>query len=448
MYETGMCEYAEPSFIREVELANDRYPLQWGLNNTGQSGGTPGIDINAEQAWTITRGSTNIKVAVMDTGVDLTHPDLQANIWGGYDCAASGAPGGTNGGPWMAGSSGNAHGTQSAGIIGAINNTIGVVGVASNCKIVPIRYGWIPNGSSFYATSDPGVASGFRYAWETAKVDVVHNGWGNGGASSETTEAISNAMTLGRNGKGCVVVFCSHNQGLNYVPDPQGSEPRYLVVGNMTRTGARASSSNYGTALDVVAPGREIMTTDWKDGYSSPSGTSFAGPHVAGVAALILSVNPNLTAKQVADIIESTAQKVGVGAIDPNGQRYNYQTTSGRPNGTWDNKMGYGLVDAYRAVQKASYSLSLPQISGPELPYFDVQCSYNIPTTLPPGVTFNGWSISPSSGYTVSGGLNNRNLNITFSTPADYTVSANLILPDSTPFAVTKTVHVSSEPRM
>ena len=104
MYETGMCEYAEPNFFQEIRYANDRYPLQWGLNNTGQSGGTPGLDINAEQAWTITRGNPNIKVAVIDSGVDLTHPDLQANLLPGYDAVrVADNLGGANGSPWLGG---------------------------------------------------------------------------------------------------------------------------------------------------------------------------------------------------------------------------------------------------------------------------------------------------------------------------------------------------------
>lgn len=165
---------------------------------------------------------------------------------------------------------------------------------------------------------------------------------------------------------------------------PANSNPEILAVGAMSPCGERKSpnscdteykwGSNYGEMLDIMAPGVLIPTTDLQghNGYNSSefihrlsggtklnsdfsdtnytncfNGTSSAAPHVAGVAALILSVNPNLTGKEVRDIIEKTAQKVG---------GYNYQKHNNRPNGTWNNEMGYGLVDAYEAVKKAECS--------------------------------------------------------------------------------------------
>jgi len=149
----------------------------------------------------------------------------------------------------------------------------------------------------------------------------------------------------GRSGKGCVVVFASGNDYQSTVGYPANCNPEVIAVGAISSSGMRASFSNYGSALDVVAPGEDVITTTTNSGYSSAiSGTSFACPLVAGVAALVLSVNPDLTQKQVADIIESTAKKCG---------NYSYTTQSGHTNGTWNNQMGYGLVDAYAAVIKA-----------------------------------------------------------------------------------------------
>jgi subtilisin family serine protease len=149
--------------------------------------------------------------------------------------------------------------------------------------------------------------------------------------------------------------------------------PNVIAVGAMSPCGERRFTfscdgeswwgSNYGGALDIVAPGVIISTTDRQsnEGYNHSAnqndypnrdyierfnGTSAAAPHVAGVAALVLSVNPSLTGQQVRDIIESTAQKVRP-------DLYTYSTTSGHPNGTWNNEMGYGLVDAYAAVRAA-----------------------------------------------------------------------------------------------
>lgn len=163
------------------------------------------------------------------------------------------------------------------------------------------------------------------------------------------TDAIHyNALLWGRNGKGVVVVFATGNEAEN-VKFPANCDENILAVGAINNNGRRANFSNYGSKLDVVAPGVDITTTNVLDPsiplyVSNFRGTSAACPHVAGVAALILSVNPDLTSVGVIDIIEKTSRKVG---------GYSYSTVSGRPNGTWNNEMGYGLVDAYAAVQEA-----------------------------------------------------------------------------------------------
>jgi subtilisin family serine protease len=95
LYESGAFEYAQPSFTRLIKMQNEFYPNQWGLNNTGQNGGTAGVDINAPEAWTLTRGCSNIRVAVIDQGVDLDHPDLATNLLPGFD-ATDGGDGGIN----------------------------------------------------------------------------------------------------------------------------------------------------------------------------------------------------------------------------------------------------------------------------------------------------------------------------------------------------------------
>jgi subtilisin family serine protease len=397
LYESDMCEWAEPSFFREMKPNNTHYGQQWSLNNTGQYGGTVGIDINAEQAWTITRGSTNITVAIIDEGVDLTHPDLQGNLLTGYD-ATVGAPGGANGSPY----GNNAHGTACAGIIGAINNAIGVVGVASGCKIVPVRIAYDRNNSGFWTINDDWVAAGINYAWQTAQADVLSNSWSGGSSSITINNAIYDATTKGRGYKGCVVVFSSGNNYASTVNYPTNL-PNVIAVGSIDRYGYRASSSNFGAALDIVAPGgSSIYTTDIQGslGYNNgngaagnyaPSfgGTSAAAPHVAGVAALILSANPNLTRKQLVNRIESTAQKVG---------GYGYAATSGHPNGTWNNQIGYGLVDAYAVLTGTSSSnLNTPVISlglAPHSGSNQVTAVFSV-DNLQSGVTYQ-WEVNGS----------------------------------------------------
>ncbi len=350
-YETNLFESSEPEFLyHDLAATNDPYfPNQWGLKNTGQNGGTSGIDIHAEQAWNITTGSSSIRVAVYDQGFEMNHPDLQNNVYGtGYDAETGTTPSIVRGN----------HGTPCAGIVGAQqNNSIGVSGVAPSTSLMSVSL-----DLSWFDTPQQ-IANGFNWAWQNG-ADVISNSWGGYNPSTIIEDAINNTLTNGRSGKGTVVVFAAGNENDTYIRYPGNSIPAILVVGAASPCGERKNPAScdgetwwgscYGTQLDIVAPGVLIPTTDRQssNGYNTSSGTagdyvqtfngtSSACPHVAGLAALILSRDPTLTVQQVSDIIESTAQKVG---------GYNYQTTSGCPNGTWNNEMGYGLIDAYAAV--------------------------------------------------------------------------------------------------
>ncbi len=352
-HESKLFESSEPEFLyHDITASNDPYfTNQWGLKNTGQHSGTSGIDINAEQAWAVTTGSSNIRVAVFDHGFEMNHPDLQNNVIGtGYDAKTNTSP------AWVRGS----HGTACAGIVGAQqNNSIGISGAAPSVGLMSISI------SLLFSDTPQQLANGFNWAWQNG-ADVISNSWGGYTPSTIIDDAITNTLANGRDSKGTVVVFAAGNENNTNIRYPGNSNPDILVVGAISPCGERKSPAScdgenwgscYGTQLDIVAPGVLIPTTDRQgtNGYNTASGsagdyiqnfngTSSACPHVAAVAALILSKNPNLTRLQVANIIESTAQKVG---------GYNYQTTSGRPNGTWHEQMGYGLVDAYAAIQAA-----------------------------------------------------------------------------------------------
>jgi subtilisin family serine protease len=398
LFETNLCEFAEPSFIRFIKPFNPHYPNQWGLNNTGQNNGVANNDIKAVSAWGISQGNANINIAVIDEGVDLTHPDLVGNLLPGFD-ATSGAPSGANGS--MAGN--DAHGTSCAGIIAAVDNNIGIIGVAPNCGIIPVRvaYNVYYFGDQYWLTEDSWLVNGIHHAWNDLGADVLSNSWGGGNPSATIHAEIQNAITMGRNGLGCIVVFAAGNNNTD-VSYP-ASHPNVIAVGAISPCGERKSpsscdeeilwGSNYGTNLDVVAPGVLIPTTDIQGsaGYNTASGTtgnyvsnfngtSAACPHVSGVAALILSVRPDLTQAQVRSIIESTAQKAG---------GYNYQTTTGRPNGTWHEEMGYGLVDAYAALNAVIISGS------------STICATPATYTLSPGTT-TSWSVEPTNAFSIT----------------------------------------------
>jgi Subtilisin-like serine proteases len=216
----------------------------------------------------------------------------------------------------------------------------GISGVAPNCKIIPIRAYLGTNYPTSYLADavDLAVLNG---------ADIINHSWSGGGNVTAVTAAIYNATTNGRGGKGCVFVNSAGNGdalGIGTAVAFPAYLPTVIAVGAIDRDGARAGFSNYGNDLNLVAPGVDIWTTSISGtNYGIESGTSFAAPHVAGVAALVLSAYPQLHQVQVRQAIESTCQKI-------NSSIYTYSTTSGHPNGTWDTQVGHGLIDAYAAI--------------------------------------------------------------------------------------------------
>lgn len=333
-YESGLFETAEPDFMFNVKLAstsavsfpNDTYfNNQWNLNGT--------YSINWKQAYSLSTGA-NVEIAIIDSGADYMHPDFNWKLMPAYDLRTN---------TLYATNLYGAHGAKCAGIICAqVNNNEGIAGVSPNSDVYMYAHPIDDN-----LNTDQELASGIAMASQTS--DVISCSWGNSSVPSNLiTDAIHYNASWGRNGKGVVVVFATGNEN-GPICYPANSNENLLAVGAIGKNGRRTKISNYGPKLDVVAPGEDITTTNVLDSSTSMyvsnfGGTSAACPHVAGVAALILSVNPDLTSVGVIDIIEKTARKVG---------GYTYSTVSGRPNGKWNNEMGYGLVDAYAAVQEA-----------------------------------------------------------------------------------------------
>jgi thermitase len=316
-----------------VPATDPAFASQWGLPK-----------IRAPQAWDISMGSPTISIAVIDEGNDLSHEDLAYKL-PGYDAYS----GDDNPTPQAA----DAHGTACAGVAAAkANNGKGGAGVAPGCRVLPVRIAR-GIGGGFWDTTSAKVADGIRKAVDRG-ADVLSNSYGVG-PSTAVTNAFQYARTNGRGGRGCPSAAATGNgdvRGVIYPARLSPSIPGFLAVGASNEWDQRKSKtsldgenwwgSNFGPEVDVVAPGVHVYTTDIMGGAGygggnyvpNFNGTSSATPHVAGVMALILSVDPDLRSWEVEDIVKMTALDLGAG---------------GR-----DEQFGFGRLDARRALEAAS----------------------------------------------------------------------------------------------
>ncbi|MBA3936007.1 MAG: S8 family serine peptidase [Planctomycetes bacterium] len=311
----------EPDYVVRASdtVPNDpSYAQMWALHNTGQTGGVAGADIHAQQAWSVSTGSTNVVVAVIDTGMDLTHPDLVGNLWtnaaelagNGIDDDHDGYIDDVHGWNFVADSSDPTddyfHGTHCSGIIGATgNNGTGVVGVCWHVSLMPLKF-LDQNGNGF--TSDAVEAIYFANAHH---VQVMSMSWGGLDDSVTLKAAIDDAGT-----HGILCVAAAGNSANNADISPE--YPAAFTSSNLISvlatdaTDQRAYFSNAGAgSVDVGAPGVDVLSTlpmiataqmrtnGLCAGYGLLSGTSMATPHVAGACALLWSNEPSLTAAQV-----------------------------------------------------------------------------------------------------------------------------------------------------
>lgn len=346
--DSGYCEIAEPNIVYLTDNAdivpsqNPLYSNQWQWNNNTTDSR---FDVNAEEAWQLSTGK-NITVAIIDNGFELNHPDLKENFLEGYDCT-DGKDGAKKGAYKITADS---HGTQCAGMIGATNNSIGIIGIAPDCRMIPIRHQYRVKEVSADGTeeiksvgSSAYTIKAFRTAYQNG-ADVISNSWSMAGVTESTLydAVINEAITKGRNGLGCVVVFSTGNQWGSAINYP-ANHPGTIATGATTKYGNRADFSNYGDYLDIVAPGQDVYTTQIIpfNSYTVTSGTSFACPLVAGVAALVLSLSPQLRWEEVGAIIKRTAYKLPA---------YNFYALTNY--GTWNKEVGFGLVDAFAAVKE------------------------------------------------------------------------------------------------
>lgn len=386
------------SFYRPLD---NFYPEQWYLHHEGGYLLDINSHIDAEKAWEITRGVRSIVVAVTDDAFDIDHPDFQGE-------GKIVAPRDFQGQDFLPlpETDDESHGTACAGVAVAEENGTGVVGVAPGCALMPLRT------TGFL--DDESIEDLFNWAVEKG-ASVISCSWGAAAVhfplSLRQSAAIANAATKGRNGKGCIIVFAAGNANRptngtiyergwvqNVVNGPTqwlsgfAVHPDVITVSASTSLSKKSAYSNWGTNISVCAPsnnappgtwfpetgyiftapeirgylpGRGILTTDLLGqlGYAAGDftrdfgGTSSATPVVAGLAALVLSVNPDLTAQEVKLILQQTADKIVDQDTDPQlGLRLGTYDKNGHSQ--W---FGYGKVNAFKAVQAAKEKTRLTQ---------------------------------------------------------------------------------------
>lgn len=300
-------EYAEPNYIvHALETPNDPdFDLQWALST-----------IHAPAAWDVTHGSSSVIIAIVDSGIDGTHPDLSGKVLAGWNYVSPGAI--------LANQNSDdcGHGTHVAGIAAAVtNNGKGIAGLAWNSRLMPVKVLSLDGGGRCTGT-DAYVASGIRYAVDHG-ARVINLSLGGPDASETMRAAVNYALA-----HGCLVPTAAGNDGVLGIYYPA----RYaMAVGATDSSDTRLGGSNYGPEMSVVAPGDYIYSTWPGSGYLYGTGTSMAAPHVSGLAALLWGICPADSNAHVRQVIQDSAVDRG---------------TTG-----WDQKYGYGRIDAQKAVQ-------------------------------------------------------------------------------------------------
>ncbi len=295
-------EYAQPNYIYHLcVVPNDPFfREQWALHQSNDH------DIDAPEAWDIETGRAEVIIAIVDSGIDYSHPDLTDNVWINTDEIANNEIDDDGNGfiddtlGWDFWDDDNdpmdtdGHGTYCAGIAAAVtNNGIGIAGVSWNCKLMAIRTSlndWDISGGIIYAVNND--------------ADVINMAWGGYETSNLLSEVLNYAYS-----KGVALVAAAGNENTKKFSYPAAYLP-VIAVAATTEHDMRASFSNYGSWIDVAAPGTNIISTYIGQVYKKASGTSSSASLVTGVVGLLFSRKPDITPKKVRDIIRSTADTI------------------------------------------------------------------------------------------------------------------------------------------
>ncbi len=350
--------YAQPNYKLTTRAfpADTYFNEQWGLYNNGQTvggqAGLEGVDVNALQAWSLTQGSQSVVVGVMDTGIDINHPDLHSSIFvnpaeiagNGVDDDGNGFIDDVNGWDFLNddktvydSGAADVHGTHVAGIIAASADSQGIAGVAPKVRIMPLKF----------INDETGYTSDAIEAIEYAKlmgVKIVNCSWSGYDYNAALLDAMQNTDIL--------FVCAAGNNGRNSssMPNyPAGFDiPNVLSVAALDNKGKLASFSNFGSNVQVAAPGVNILSTLPENSYGYMSGTSMAAPHVTGIAALLKSYRQEMLFVDIAARIKANAVPMQTleGKVSSGGRADAYAalnnsvlnySNEAEPNNNWEN---------------------------------------------------------------------------------------------------------------
>lgn len=354
----ALVEWAELDHLRStLTVPSDQLyrQFQWNMRK-----------IEAERAWEVTTGSPDVVVAVLDTGIDASHPDLEGKLVPGYDVL--------NDDEEPADDSG--HGTHKAGLIGAVSdNELGIAGLSWQAKIMPIK---VLNSSG--VGPDSVISQGIIYAADRG-ARIINMSFG----SSTTSRVLASAIRYASD-KGVLMVAAAGNTAKvdNAVIYP-AAYPEVVAVSATGQADEVPDFSQHHPYVELAAPGMHIVSTFWREAgygsYVSSSGTSDAAPHVSGLAALLLSLNPQLTSSQLRALLADSSEDLGA---------------PGR-----DEYYGAGRINAYRAVMAirpaASPSATAPSATAPSLTPAPAQTPVPAPVSTPAAIPRSVWYFAEGS---------------------------------------------------
>lgn len=377
-------EYAEYNYRQYIDILpinkipGDLYfNDQWGMNNTGQNGGTPDADIDAPEAWEITTGCSEVIVGIIDTGLDYNHEDLAANVWinpneipnNGVDDDGNGYIDDIHGINAII-ESGDpmddySHGTHCSGILGAEgNNGKGIAGVNWTTKIIGMKF----IGSNGYGWTSSAIEC-INYAiWlkrHGINIRVLNNSWGGGSYEQSLADAIKEA-----NNAGILFIAAAINNASDndIYPVYPACYPYVLAVASTDEKDGLSWFSNYGAnTVHLGAPGSDIISTIPNNGYKLDNGTSMAAPHVSGAAALLLSLNDQLTTQEIKDNLMNYGDNIpALTGKTISGNRLNlYNSLSQVPAPNPDFRIS--ITPVYQVIEQGEttfYTVNIQSLSG------------------------------------------------------------------------------------